>query len=172
MADWNKAVDYVLNNEGGYSNRSDDPGGETAYGISKKSHPDLDIKNLTVKQAKEIYYQEYWLLFGINNIINDNIATKLMDMAVNMGGVTAIILAQRTVMAVLDKHLVDDGKLGEKTLTLINREFKAKESFSSFAFLACLKALCAEHYRHLIVQHQKFKVFEAGWMRRAYSLPD
>src|SRR6266700_2325053 len=54
------AVKVVLVDEGGYSNDPDDPGGETNYGIDKRSHPDVDIKNLTEAQAIDIYYTDYW----------------------------------------------------------------------------------------------------------------
>lgn len=54
------AIKFILKHEGGYVFDPDDPGGETNYGISKRAHPDIDIKNLTVKQASEIYLNEYW----------------------------------------------------------------------------------------------------------------
>ena len=50
----------MLRVEGGYSNNSSDPGGETKYGISKRSFPNLDIPNLTREQAIEIYKSHYW----------------------------------------------------------------------------------------------------------------
>lgn len=56
-----KAVEFVLKHEGGYSNDPDDPGGETNFGIAKKYHPDVDIKNLTPEKAADIYYNEYWV---------------------------------------------------------------------------------------------------------------
>ena len=37
-------IDKVIEHEGGYVNDPDDPGGETKYGIAKKSNPDVDIK--------------------------------------------------------------------------------------------------------------------------------
>lgn len=61
-----KAVQFLVDPsdgyaaEGGYINDPDDPGGETKYGISKKYHPNLDIKNLTLDQAINIYKLEYW----------------------------------------------------------------------------------------------------------------
>lgn len=47
-----------------YENDPDDPGGETKFGIDKRSHSDVDIKNLTKEQALAIYYQEYWVKFS------------------------------------------------------------------------------------------------------------
>ena len=49
-----EAIEHVLKFEGGYVNDPDDPGGETNFGISKRSYPDLDIAALTVADAVEI----------------------------------------------------------------------------------------------------------------------
>lgn len=38
----------------------DDPGGLTKYGIDQRSHPRVNIRNLTEEQAKDIYRREYW----------------------------------------------------------------------------------------------------------------
>jgi len=61
MEQFEPAIAFTLSWEGGYVNDFFDAGGETNMGISKKSYPDLDIKNLTVEQAKAIYYEDYWL---------------------------------------------------------------------------------------------------------------
>ena len=53
--DFTSAFDFVLGREGGYVNDPHDPGGETNFGITKRDHPDLDIKNLSIKKAREIY---------------------------------------------------------------------------------------------------------------------
>lgn len=45
---------------GQYSNDPDDPGGETKYGIDKRSHPNVDIKNLNLQGAMCIYWEHYW----------------------------------------------------------------------------------------------------------------
>ncbi len=56
-----KSVQYVLDKEGGYVNDPADPGGETNFGIAKRYHPAVDIKNLTPEKAADIYYNEYWV---------------------------------------------------------------------------------------------------------------
>ena len=56
--DFNEAIEIVLKHEGGYVNDIDDPGGETMMGISKKAYPNLDIKNLTKEDVKNIYYKD------------------------------------------------------------------------------------------------------------------
>lgn len=54
------AVGITLGFEGGYSNDSVDPGGETNFGISKRAHPEVNVRNLTRDQAAAIYKTDYW----------------------------------------------------------------------------------------------------------------
>jgi hypothetical protein len=66
---FDKAFEIVVGLEGGYSNDSNDPGGETKYGISKRYNPDIDIKNLTLEQAKQIYLERYWKPSGCDHAL-------------------------------------------------------------------------------------------------------
>ena len=79
-----KIIEFVLKAEGGYVNNPNDSGLETNFGISKKAYPDLDIKNLTIDKAKEIYKRDYW-----DKIKGDDLPYPIdmcaMDMAVNAG---------------------------------------------------------------------------------------
>jgi lysozyme family protein len=81
---FDKAIEFVLKREGLYSNDSSDLGGETNFGISKKAYPNLDIKNLTIDDAKEIYRRDYW-----NDLNCDLLPEKLdivvFDCGVNQG---------------------------------------------------------------------------------------
>ncbi len=92
--DFKKAMKYVLGVEGGYSNRKEDLGGKTNYGITQntfdyynKKHniTQKDIKNITKEEAMKIYYDDFWKASGANKI-EDN-ALKLMhfDAAINHG---------------------------------------------------------------------------------------
>lgn len=60
MSNFDEAFALVIGVEGGYTNNPADPGGETKFGISKRRYPDLDIKNLTIDQAKVLYKRDYW----------------------------------------------------------------------------------------------------------------
>lgn len=59
---------FIFEWEGGYDNDPDDPGGETKYGIDKRSHPKEDIKNLTKERAKQIYWDSYWVPAGCEDM--------------------------------------------------------------------------------------------------------
>jgi lysozyme family protein len=90
-----KAMAFVFKWEGGYSMDPSDPGGETNWGISKKAHPDLDIKNLTKEQAKEIYHEDYWKATGCY-IWPDKFDIVVFDTAVNVGPARALNFAKMT----------------------------------------------------------------------------
>lgn len=86
------AMKFIFKWEGGYVNDPDDPGGETKYGISKRAYPNVDIKNLTKDQAKEIYFRDYWTKAGLDRYPQDK-AIVLMNVAVNMGVNRALAFA-------------------------------------------------------------------------------
>lgn len=89
---FHKGIEFVLKWEGGYHHDPDDPGGETAFGISKKAYPHLNIAELTQAVAIKIYYKDYWLKAGCDKLPTPaNIV--LFDTAVNIGVSRALELA-------------------------------------------------------------------------------
>ncbi len=76
-------MQFVFKWEGGYVNDPNDPGGETNYGISKRSYPFVDIKNLTKQQAQEIYKKDYWNPDWEK--LGFPLACCMLDTAINMG---------------------------------------------------------------------------------------
>ena len=95
------AFDRLLGHEGAYSNDSRDPGGETNWGISKRSYPTVDIKNLTIDQAKAIYRRDFWMPLGD---AHPAIKFQVFDFAVNSGIQTAIRKLQAAVRVADDGH--------------------------------------------------------------------
>lgn len=88
---FDQAFNLVVGVEGKYSNDPRDPGGETQYGISKRAYPQLDIANLTLGAAKEIYLRDYWRACKCDELPKD-IALVMFDCAVNQGVQTALAL--------------------------------------------------------------------------------
>jgi lysozyme family protein len=78
------AVNRILDFEKGYSNDPNDPGLETNWGISRRYHPTLDIRNLTREDARELYFREYWMPLK-NLTISDTVRYQLFDFAVHSG---------------------------------------------------------------------------------------
>lgn len=106
------AFDRVLGNEGGYVNNLDDPGGETNWGISKRSYPDVDIKGLTRDGAKDIYKRDFWDRIHADTL-SDGIAFQVFDFAVNSGIETAVRKLQAAA------GVADDGIWGPHTQAAI-----------------------------------------------------
>jgi len=63
-----KVIPFLWEHEGiTYENDPDDSGGATKFGIDQRSHPNVDIKNLTEKEATEIYWSE-WLKYACDHL--------------------------------------------------------------------------------------------------------
>lgn len=81
----NKILHYIIdNNEGGYANNPKDPGKETKWGISKRSYPKVDIKNLTKDEALNIYNRDF-VPHLPEGITDPNVIYHLLDMGINSG---------------------------------------------------------------------------------------
>lgn len=106
------AFDRVIGHEGGYVNNPADPGGETKFGISKRAYPKVDIKNMTLEGAKDIYRRDYWLAAQCDQY-DGAIGFQLFDMAVNSGLSAAAKTLQKAV------GVAADGIIGAKTLAAI-----------------------------------------------------
>ena len=95
MTAFDRCVEEILRWEGGYVNHRSDPGGETNFGISKRAHPGVDIKNLTRKQAIEIYQEDYWEPMGCG-AMPPPLAMVIFDAAVQHGLARAKKLLAKT----------------------------------------------------------------------------
>lgn len=161
MSNFDKSIVVVLAHEGGYVNHPNDPGGETNYGITKRSYPNVDIKNLTLAQAKEIYKRDFWNPGPYEKIENDDIATKLFDTAVNVGPKRAYRFLQKS-LNLMGMKLLEDGIIGSKTLTALN-------SVDSSKLLSVYRGVQSDYYKSLVAADPKLAVFLRGWLRRAES---
>lgn len=97
------AFERLMLHEGGYVNDPDDPGGETRWGISKRSYPHLDIRTLSREQAAVLYRRDFWdRIHG--DKLPDGVAFQMFDFAVNSGIETAIRALQRALDVSDDGH--------------------------------------------------------------------
>jgi lysozyme family protein len=112
MNHFDQAFEALIGNEGGYSNRQDDPGGETNWGITEKVARKQGyagpMHELSQDTAKEIYRNLYWL--GAFDRLPYSVAFQLFDGAVNSGVTQSVKWLQRAL------SVKDDGILGPITL--------------------------------------------------------
>jgi len=154
-ARFDKWFDWLIPWEGTvYENDPDDPGGETKYGIDKRSHPKEDIRNLTRERAKEIYLAEYWnkvkaddLPFGVGEVV--------ADIAVNCGYSRAAKWLQQATF------ISSDGIIGPLTL-------EAAQQANRNELVETLLDRRELHYRS--IAHGKLAKFLKGWLNRNDSL--
>lgn len=183
MAELAIALKTVFLHEGRYVDNQNDPGGSTNFGISLKfllQTGDLDKDgwldgdvnhdgSLTVEDiraikecdAARLYDLYFWTKQGYGAINEQVIATKVFDLAVNMGSVGANKCLQRSVRSANSSILLlDDGVLGFKTLESVNKA-------SSIKLLSALKSEAAGYYRS--IKYKGSQDFLKGWLNRAYS---
>ncbi len=141
-------VAFVLEQEGGYVDDPRDPGGETKWGISKRSYPELAIADLTRDAAIAIYRRDFWEPHRFGEL-PPALALACFDAGVNQGPQRAVRWLQKAL------ELDPDGVVGPET---INRAMLAPLG-------ATLRALTAERgfaYGCL----GTFPAFGRTWMRR------
>jgi lysozyme family protein len=109
MSRFAAAFEALIGHEGGYVNHPQDPGGETKYGISKRSYPDLDIAALTLEGAREIYQRDFWAPLACDQLPSP-VALVLFDTAVNSGVGTAAKILQQIL------GVKSDGAIGPVTV--------------------------------------------------------
>jgi lysozyme family protein len=150
-------IKVVLKHEGGYVNDPVDPGGETNFGIAKRSHPDVDIKNLTEEGAKEIYYQDYWMKNRVPQV-PDELKHIYFDMCVNQGRGRAVKILQQAANA-KGANLKVDGGLGPKTISALNG-----------VELDRVRAYRIKYYADLVTRKPDLEKFYFGWFRRGLEV--
>lgn len=117
---FNESFDRVFTNEGLFQDDPNDRGnwtsgrvgeGElkgTKFGLAAMTYPDLDIRNLTKAEAKEIYYRDWWLALDMQRF-RSAMQYQMFDAAINHGMHNATKMLQRAA------HAVDDGIIGPNT---------------------------------------------------------
>jgi hypothetical protein len=149
-------LDVVLQQEGGFSDHPEDPGGATKFGITLRTLAEFrekpiskeDVQALTRDEAKEIYRANYWNPMRCNELPR-GVDLICFDFGVNAGPRTAIKALQRAA------GVTDDGSIGPITLAAI----RAHQPASLVSRMADERM---KHYRALAT----YDTFGAGWSNR------
>lgn len=150
--DFPEAFHLLIGHEGGYVNNPNDPGGETNYGISKRQYPHLDIKALTLNEARAIYHRDYWVPC-MAEVFPDPLRFQLFDTAVNSGPRQAVVLLQRAL------GVDDDGVAGPVTMKAV-AEVKSVAALTILFIAARLRFMAGlDGWDH----------FGRGWAKRIAS---
>ena len=180
MADFSKAINFILAHEGGFA---ETPAGEyvnrgintdTLVALGYKGTKDElkeIVKNLTLEQTKDIYQKFYWtfkkpsLPNALDLVTSQAVAGKILDMTVLSGQRTAIKLVQRAA------GIISDGYFGSGTLNAVNTSIDFVQdlikiwsvSLASIADNNMAKAK-ANNDPALLKYWERVKI---GWLKRA-----
>lgn len=165
MANLSGSIDYVLENEGGFSDDAEDSGGATNWGIT---HTDLaqylghsvstdDVRNMSKTLAQNVYLALYWNPMDLNLVLDQNVATAIFDCGVNRGISKGIKYAQQIA------GVSQDGHMGPITLAAIN-EMPRDQFINSF------HSLVVDGYNAIVYSRPSQRVFLKGWLARADRL--
>lgn len=162
MADFAKAFERMIANEGGYSltNVNGDKGGQTYAGIARMKNPQwpgweaIDKGETPASDlVRGFYRSEFWEKVGSDKIDNQAIAENLFDFAVNAGTGVAVKLAQ--VVA----GVTSDGVVGPKTIAAFN-------AIPPEYFRACYALAKIARYRDIVTRDRSQGKFLLGWINR------
>ncbi|MCP3177303.1 hypothetical protein MJO47_09350 [Desulfuromonas sp. KJ2020] len=183
MSAFTQALNHTLNREGGYSNHPSDLGGETFRGISRRNHPEWEgwaiLDSYPADKRKELqgdpelaglvaqfYRVNYWDQLSLDGIEATSIACELFDTAVNVGTTRAARWLQHVANLLGDVNLVEDGKIGPKTLEAVNA---LNRKLTYVPMLKALNGMQFEHYHQIILNNSSQRVFFRGWLTRVWE---
>lgn len=142
----------VIGHEGGYVNDPHDAGGETNWGVTKRTAQENgytgSMKMMTREQAYQIYEKAFWQRYNCDKL-SPAVAFQFFDAAVNHGVGNASRMLQRAV------GVADDGIVGKVTLSAV-------EKMPISDFILKFNAQRIKFYTKL----KSFPRYGAGWMNR------
>jgi lysozyme family protein len=157
---FDRCLDVVLRQEGGFSNDPDDPGGATNWGITieelkKWRGSDVtidDVKNLKKDEAREIYRTNYWNLMKCEDL-PFGVDLTVFDFGVNAGPSRSVKTLQKII------GVEADGSVGPLTLT-------AAKATDARDIISTMAARRLDYYRSL----PTWEHFGRGWTNRTNSV--
>lgn len=169
---FDKAVELVLQKEGGFQKHKNDTGNYnsigqlvgTNWGIAamtyerylKQIPTEQDMREMRLETAKDIYHALYWLPIRADQIKSEALAITLFDWHVNAGN-TAVRYLQRLVGA------TPDGKVGPRTIEAVNKYLDVNGEAATVKLYTEYRE---RFYRDLVTRRPRNRVFLAGWLNR------
>lgn len=162
MADFEKAFNLVIANEGGYTLHEvkGDRGGMTYAGIARKFWPAwpgwaaIDRGDVPATAlVRDFYAAQFWLPLRGDDIKAQESAEALYDFAVNAGVKVAVKLAQLVV------GTTPDGALGPRTLDALN-------ALPAPAFVTKYAIAKVARYAEICNRDRSQSKFLLGWINR------
>ena len=159
-----QSLEWLLEEEGGFSNHPADTGGATMYGVTQRTYdawrkslkwPLQPVSQITRDEAFSLYRAMYWDEAGCDKLPFP-VSYMVFDAAVNSGPLHADKWLQEAL------SVKQDGILGPKTLQAVRDAVAASDGVVYYRMIdARLKFLVA-----LVKSKPSQMAFLLGWMRR------
>ena len=183
MTYFERALAFVLKNEGGYSNHPKDSGGETFRGISRNLWPEWpgwDVLDETrgpegaammvdsptmVPLVKRFYMAHFWGASGADSAADYKVARAVFDCSVLAGVSEAVRMVQRALNG-FGQPLRVDGIAGSQTRAALREVSKR----SAYPLLVTITVQFGHRLLRRTKAEPKNQVFFRGWMSRVGRL--
>lgn len=148
------------------------------FGINEDAHPEMPEAFWTAPaeqaraQAEKVFATDYWDALNLDQVADQGVASKIFDMAVNMGARQAVVYAQRAANFVAEMQgssgksagmaIAVDGVMGMRTLEQLN-------AVNAEAMLKELRNFARAHYEHVAAVNPRFAAWLEGSLKRALA---
>ena len=160
-----KSLAFVLASEGGYSNRPNDRGGPTNFGITQATYttyrsdqnlPAQPVNSITQAEARDCYQRYFWNV-GRCSLLPEPLDLVYFDSLVQHGPTMSPKFLQRAL------GIADDGVIGKETLDALRA---APLDYVIARFLAERR----KYYAEIIDAHPEQIANQNGWSNRLARL--
>lgn len=168
----------VYEDEGGYANHPDDPGGATKYGVTQEVAREAGWEGDMIDFPKQcdgpeaicadsIYLANYIMRPGYLPIIETDpaVGEELVNSAVNFGPARPSKWFQQSLNELAGAKLEVDGIAGRRTAEAFRRYRAATGAAGCRRMLDRLDARQLSEYQRLVRVNPRLKVFYRGWVR-------
>lgn len=170
-------IKHIIRSEGVFSDHKLDPGKATKYGISLRFYKRTinskataeDIKKLTYSEAKEIYYEYFWMDTGIYLIRSQKIAHLVLDQAINVGVNVALKRLEDTLKLFIKNKSFHIEKIDENVISIlaeVSNRSRSRHFYDAY-FLSSVF-----YYLHISNRNKNLRVFLRGWINRLRKVFD
>lgn len=159
-----QSLDWLLEEEGGFSNHKNDRGGATMYGVTqatydawrgKKKKPRQAVRAITKDEAYDLYREEYWDAAYCNKLPWP-ISYLTFDAAVNSGVKRGVQWTQAGL------GVSPDGVIGKASIAAAQKAMSNGEA----GVLLAIVDKRVEFLTRLVQKAPSQAVFLLGWWRR------
>jgi len=169
ISSFDRALQFVLGVEGGWSDHPADRGGQTNHGITQATYdeyrrllrrPTRSVREINGSEVREAYHLLFWIPAKCSSM-RDALALVHFDWAVNCGVSGAFRTLQQAIGVTVD------GIWGNKSQAALEDYLRRH---GEQTLIAVYLELREQYYRHQALKFPSQQAFLAGWLNRIAAL--